>query len=395
MLNKIDGYITRQIMGPLVLVLVISAMLLLLERMLVLFDLVINEGGPVILVWKMLANLMPHYLSLAIPLSLFLGVLLAFRNLSASSETDILQASGIGFHRLVRPAMILAFGLMCFNFILVGYIQPYARYTFRGLEFDLRSGALGASIKAGEYNELGDNLVLRIEESRNQGAQLINVFAQSIKGARTISISAKEGSFLATDNDRKIILRLYDGVMIDEDPNRQSPTVLNFQQHDWPIDLPELAKFRERGNERLELTLDELWTESERTPDRRQAFFYRATFHRHIVRSLGLLTLPLIAIPLGLTTKRSNRSFGLIIGILILLIYHKVLEFGEGFASRDLMSPFWGMWVPFFIFTIGSCWVFYNTVFKVEKNPVLIMERLWHRSLEQLRSIPIFRPRKA
>ena len=46
----------------------LAAMLLLLEKMLRLFDFVIGAGGPISIVWRMLANLIPEYAGLAIPL---------------------------------------------------------------------------------------------------------------------------------------------------------------------------------------------------------------------------------------------------------------------------------------------------------------------------------------
>ena len=69
-------------------------MLLILDRMLRLFDFVVMEGGPVTVVWRMLANLIPEYLCLGIPVGLTLGILLAFRKLALSSELDTLRASG-------------------------------------------------------------------------------------------------------------------------------------------------------------------------------------------------------------------------------------------------------------------------------------------------------------
>jgi large conductance mechanosensitive channel len=41
--------------------------------MLRLFDFVATEGGPISVVWKMLANLLPEYLGLGIPIGLLLG----------------------------------------------------------------------------------------------------------------------------------------------------------------------------------------------------------------------------------------------------------------------------------------------------------------------------------
>jgi lipopolysaccharide export system permease protein len=59
----VDRYLARLIAVPLISSLVIAAMLLLLEKMLRLFDFVAEEGGPVSVVWRMLANLIPEYLS--------------------------------------------------------------------------------------------------------------------------------------------------------------------------------------------------------------------------------------------------------------------------------------------------------------------------------------------
>jgi len=90
-LARFDRYLARLIIVPLVSSLVIAAMLLLLDRMLRLFDFVMNEGGPVDVVWRMLGNLLPEYLSLGIPIGVMMGVLLAFRTLALSSELDALR----------------------------------------------------------------------------------------------------------------------------------------------------------------------------------------------------------------------------------------------------------------------------------------------------------------
>ena len=96
MLNQIDRYLARLILVPLVGTLCLAAMLLILDRMLRLFDFVVSEGGPVTVVWRMLANLIPEYLGLAIPVGLTLGILLAFRKLALSSELDALRGPCLG-----------------------------------------------------------------------------------------------------------------------------------------------------------------------------------------------------------------------------------------------------------------------------------------------------------
>ena len=106
-LSLIDRYLARTIAVPLIGTLVLAAMLLILEKMLRLFDFVVTAGGPVTVVWRMLANLLPEYLSLGIPIGLMLGILLAFRKLALSSELDALRGDR---HRL-RPAAARALRL--------------------------------------------------------------------------------------------------------------------------------------------------------------------------------------------------------------------------------------------------------------------------------------------
>jgi lipopolysaccharide export system permease protein len=148
-LGLIDRYLARAIAVPLFGSLILAAMLLILDKMLRLFQYVVEAGGPVSVVWRMLANLLPEYLALGIPIGLMLGVLLAFRRLALSSELDALRGIGVGYGRLLKVPYLFAIPLACLNLFIVGYLEPYTHYRYEGLRFDLKSGALGAALKVG------------------------------------------------------------------------------------------------------------------------------------------------------------------------------------------------------------------------------------------------------
>src|SRR5215212_138267 len=156
----IDRYLARTIAVPLIGTLILAAMLLVLDKMLRLFQYVVDAGGPVSVVWRMLASLLPEYLSLGIPIGLMLGILLAFRKLALSSELDALRGMGVGYNRLLRIPFAFAVPLAFINLFIVGYLQPYSEYGYESLRFELNSGALGAAIKVGEFNQLGKKLTL-------------------------------------------------------------------------------------------------------------------------------------------------------------------------------------------------------------------------------------------
>ncbi|PWQ83065.1 LPS export ABC transporter permease LptF, partial [Stenotrophomonas maltophilia] len=75
---------------------------------------------------------------------------LAFRRLATSSELDVMRGVGMSYPRLLRVPYMYAMVLAAFNIAIVGYVQPLARYNYEKLRFELRTGALGASIKVGE-----------------------------------------------------------------------------------------------------------------------------------------------------------------------------------------------------------------------------------------------------
>ena len=187
-MKSIDRYMARLIAVPLFSTLVIAAMLLVLDRMLRLFDFVATEGGPVSVVWQMLANLLPEYLGLGIPIGLMLGILLAFRRLATSSELDVLRAVGHELHPAAARAVHVrdrARAAEPGDRRLSS--SPMRAITYEGLRFELRTGALGASIKVGEFTNLGDRMTLRIEQSQDKGRELSGIFVHARRQERRLA----------------------------------------------------------------------------------------------------------------------------------------------------------------------------------------------------------------
>ena len=368
--------------------LVLSAMLLVLEKMLRLFDFVATEGGPVSVVWRMLANLIPEYLSLGIPIGLMLGILLAFRRLATSSELDVLRGVGMSFGRLMRVPYAFAFALALLNLAIVGFIQPYARYAYEGLRFELRSGALGASIKVGEFTKLGSRMTLRIEQSYNEGRNLRGIFVRGEnKDGQSVSATAAEGQFLATDDPDTIILRLTRGVLIHESPKFAVPRVLTFDSHDLPIPLPKIEAFRTRGGADRELTIPELLVvghdQVEPLATRLES---RANFHFRIVEVVSMFFIPLMAIALAIPPKRSTSSLGVFLSIVLLVTQHKINEYAEALGARGAVDPLLALWIPLLLFGALAVWMYYTVAHVPGGQPIGALERVAAKAGQKIRA---------
>lgn len=384
-----DRYLARLIFLPLMGSLVVAAMLLVLDRMLRLFDFVASEGGPVSVVWRMLANLMPEYLSLGIPIGLLLGILLAFRRIAMSSELDVLQAVGQSYNRMLFVPYLYTIALAAVNLAIVGYVQPKARFAYEELRYELRSGALGASMKVGEFNRLGSDMTLRIDQSSDQGRSLSGIFVMArSSGGRTLAVAAEKGQFLATDDPDVIILRLTNGTLTHDAPQFRAPRVLTFTAHDLPIDLPKMEAFRPRGQSKMELTLPELVRTGRDTAQpvltRYEA---RSNFHYRMAEVVMMFLLPLLAVALAVPPKRSSSALGVFLSIIMVVTYHKVNEYAAGMGELGRIDPLIALWTPFALFAALIVWMYYTIAFVPGGQPIGGLERIAAKLFKAIRNL--------
>ena len=390
-ITAIDRYIFKLVLGPMLGVFVIAASLLILDKMLKLFDFVASEGGPVSIVFKMLANLLPEYASLAIPLGMMLGILLAFRKLATSSELDVMRAVGLSYTRLLRVPYMIAGALMLLNLLIVGYLQPLSRYYYEQLQFELSSGALGASIKVGEFTTLKDRMALRIESSEDEGRKLMGIFVRVADGkGQVLSVSAREGRFLALkEHPDTIVLRLSQGQIIQDTPG-VTPRVLSFSQHDLPIDLPGIERFRQRGGGEREYLLPELmrigWSKDAALPEKLRNES-QANFNFRMVEVVMMLLLPLLAVALAIPPKRSTSALGVFVSIVMVVAYHKINEYGQAVAAQGRIDPILSLWGPFVLFAALIVWMYWRVAYVPGGQAIGALERAFAVIGKRLRAL--------
>lgn len=397
----IDRYILRLVIVPMLGVFALAASLLTLDKMLNLFEFVSTEGGPVGVVFKMLLSLVPEYASLAIPLGLLLGILLAFRKLATSSELDVMRAVGLSYGRLLRGPYVITAVLVAINIALVFYIQPLSRYYYETLEYDLRSGALGASIKVGEFTALGDRMALRVEESEDNGTRLTGIFARiADEDGHVMSISAAQGAFLATtDSPDTIILRLTDGMIVQDMGSTvetpETPRILSFTRNDLPIDLPRIEQFRGRGDATREYILPELlrigWNRDEAAEVRDAS---QASFNFRLVEVVMMLLMPLLAVALAIPPKRSTSALGVFLSIVMVVAYHKVNQYGEDIAALGRADPVVALWLPFVVFAALIVWMYYRVAYVPGGQAIGALETFFAKTGKGVRRVFTRKPRR-
>ncbi|MBK5912709.1 LPS export ABC transporter permease LptF [Rhodothalassium salexigens] len=374
--QTLDRYLVRSVAGPFALTLVIAVLLLLLEQMLRLFDFVINENGPADVVWAMLLHLLPEYLGTALPLAAFIAMLAAARRLSRSSELDVIRGAGVSLRRLVRPLYAVLLPLMALHALVVGWVQPVSLYTYSALKFDARSGALGATVGVGEYVDLAHGVVLNVGGVERGGRILTDIFLERHGPDGRVVVTAERGEFLATADEDVILLRLYQGRLLNLTDLNGAPSLLRFERQDRPIALPPIEAFRPRGSREEEATLPELWRltgygaaegqgdalaadAGAATGPGTQAA--RAEWHWRLLSTLNFLPLPLLAFGLGVIDKRRDSGAGALLGLVTVIVYHEVMEAGRAIVAAGVAAPWLAMWPIYAALWAFALWAFHVT----------------------------------
>ena len=85
-------------------------------------------------------------------------------------------------------------------------------------------------------------------------------------------------------------------------------------------------------------------------PDPVSARWYSIEFHRRFALPTACLVLALVGIPLGLSSKKSGKSGGFVLTILLVFAYYVVSLIGVSLARQGKVSPWFGAWLADLVF---------------------------------------------
>lgn len=369
-----DRYILRQVAKPILTAVAIGMMVLLAERLVRLLDVTLGKRNSFAVVFELLAYLAPHYLGLAVPLALFLGLLLGFNKISKDSELDAFLASGIGLHRLARPVLMLAGVLALFSVLVFGWLQPHTRYAYRAVMFTVKNVEIFYLAEEGVFMQSGTRTFILDKLDRGNGSfERIFIFDyRGNNGAETTT--ATQGRLIETPGQERPVLRLEEGqrLKVDEWPTAVPadpplPEAGLFTTADTPLGTITNKIFRPRGQDERELTIVELFSQvTNPPPDAKPKTYWanRAELHKRMVMVATTLVLPLLALPFAITRRRSQRAYRIGIALIIIIAYHELIERGTMLVRVHETSPYLGIWLPLALLAIFSLWRFWAVCFR-------------------------------
>src|SRR5207245_11664455 len=173
-----------------------------------------------------------------------------------------------------------------------------------------------------------------------QGAALWKgVFLADMSDASNPRITlAREGIIVSEGQDR-LHLHLREGSAHEIDPkDRDHYQISTFEQTDIPIELPSTQN---KTDEPDPVGMMSTWAlpDHGKRVDPISARWYRIEFHRRFALPTACVVLVMVGIPLGLSSKKSGKSGGFVLTILLVFAYYSVTLIGVSLARHGEISP--------------------------------------------------------
>lgn len=275
-----------------------------------------------------------QYLTIIIPIGLFLSIMLALGRLYRDSEMPAMMACRVGPGGIYRPLMWLLVPLAGGVAWLSMDLGPRALQAVDRIGAEARREADLASIEPGRFTEVGPDDAVVYGERINPDGSMENVFLQRrIADGVVEVVVARRGEQVESDDPDVRYLVLQDGRRYEGVPGTSEFRVVEFAEHGIPYRLPSLDPAEP---EPRAMTLISLVQAGQ--------IEHIAEIHWRIGVPLATIILAILAVPLSRQQPRSGRYGRITIGLLVFIIYLNMLSAAKAWIEQGVVSPILGLW---------------------------------------------------
>lgn len=330
----IDRYLIREIVANVIGVTLVLMLIFLSNRFVRYLSQAVSGEVPPDIIFNLLLLKSVSYLSLMLPLTTFLAVLLVFGRMYRDSEMVALGACGVGLPRLMKTMLItgLILGVVETGFAL--YVAPWAEEKGYTLQEEARSSTELSGITPGRFNESeGGSRVHYVERIQPDLTQMENIFIQGMhQGAPGVLSSDTGHQMIDSDTgDRFLVMR--DGYRYEGKPGTADYKIVEFEKYAVRIEEKAVKKVIHKSDAKK---TSELWGTG--------VLNDTAELQRRISFPLSLILLVLLAVPLSYTTPRQGKYAKVVWGIVIYILYINLSEVSYSSIAKGNLEPMVGVW---------------------------------------------------
>lgn len=346
-MRLLDRYVIREVLGPFLIGLLVFTFMLIVPFVIDYAESFISKGVPVQVVLRVMATLLPMALALTIPMSLLLGLLVAFGRLSADREFVAMQACGVSALQLLRPVSVLSLlGCAATSYIML-VATPDANQRFREITFGVVVARAEGEVRPRTFFEDFPNLVVYARDVPLSGGGWTDVFmADDRPGQPPATYLARHGQIVIDAEARTLELVLRDGTRHTAgaagayEVFRFDELLLRLDAESvFPREGPALGT-REMSIAQLRVRAAAL--EAEGLSAQTEYFEIQKKFSI----PAACLVFGLIGLALGVSKRRDGTLASFVLGICVIFVYYVLLWFGQSLVRGHVVPPWLAAWMP-------------------------------------------------
>jgi LPS export ABC transporter permease LptF/LPS export ABC transporter permease LptG len=349
MLRIIDRYVLRAVIPPFFIALFIFTFLLMIPPIMEVAEELISKGVDAMTILQLMATLIPQGLGITIPISLLLGILIGLGRLSSDRETVALQACGVSLYRILVPLALLGTVAAAATAYVLITVLPDANQAFREITFRTVANRTESDIKPRVFDEYFPGVVLYVREVSTTGGGWSDVLLADSRSSEQPNIYvAEHGRVIIDREEQRVDIVLTKGSGHQVDPSRpETYEIHNFDE--IVIGLNADTVFRRADLQRgyRELSLAELGDEADRlTAAGNSPHNPIMEIHRRFSIPVACLVFTLIALGLGVTSRKDGKLGNFALGAGVIFSYYIIMYGAESMTKGAMVSPQLAMWLP-------------------------------------------------
>ena len=331
--------------------------------------------------FELILLLIPYVFTFALPLGILTGILIVLGRMSSSQEIIVLKSAGESTWSIVSPVVAVALIGAAVSAQINNYQAPEAFRRYRTLLPNVFREDPLSFIEIGKPIHEFPGYVLYIR--KKQGNQLEDIWIWELdkRHRAVVLVRARHGEIKYNRDSDSLVLTARDGfaeLRNQENPDdlKRTPTTVSFRETDGirlPLgqllgripgvskpaafnlnELIEKWKFYNQELEKLK-TRSKLGDPEYRVVES-EKIKYELRIHKNFAMAASVISLGLIAIPLGIKVGRKEAHANIALALALAFVYYFLMVIVGWFETRPELHPEILIWLPNLGFqSVGIC----------------------------------------
>ncbi|MBT1452518.1 LPS export ABC transporter permease LptF [Glaciecola sp. XM2] len=275
----------------------------------------------------------PVLASLVLPISLFLGVMLAHGRMYVESEMTVLRACGVSEWYVTRVTLFFSLVIAAITAVVTLYLAPLALEKEYQLKEDAAASSGIAAVVPGRFQQTGDSkAVIFVHDTQSDNLQKVFLSQRTKDNDGVHLIYAEQGRIQESAFGEQTLV-LSAGNQYDGKRNENNYQIVNFDEYTVTITPPNREQ---EGRKLVAASTAELW--------KMDTIEASAELQWRIAIPLSLPFLVLIAVPLSAVDPRQGRFGKMFPALLLYLGYFLLLLASRRIMEDGNLPSFLGLW---------------------------------------------------